>query len=111
MYYPIDYCLAPKLVFGQTIKLPGQFQSTSELATSQHRNPKECKKYFDLNKPQQTSNLSKNKFFRQQFNRLYAHNETGSIQFVSKNAQLVFGPVAQTVHPVTQSPRPCMGED
>ena len=71
LYYSIDYCLAPKLVFGQTIKLPGQFQSTFESATSQHQNLKECKNYFDLNKPQQTSNLSKNKFFRQQFNRLY----------------------------------------
>ena len=52
-------CSVVVIVFGQTMKLPGRFHpNISEPVTPPHRFLKKLKGYFDLVKPQQTSNHS-----------------------------------------------------
>ena len=50
-------CSSAELVFGQTMKLPGQFHpNISEPVTPPHQFLEKLKGYFDFVKPQQTSN-------------------------------------------------------
>ena len=52
-------CSSAELVFGQTMKLPGQFHpNISEPVTPPHQFLEKLKGYFDFVKPQQTSNHS-----------------------------------------------------